>query len=238
MNIIFEMNDSTAHRNDERGNVLFLILIAAALFAALSYVVVQSSRSGGGDAAREKYALDASEIQGYVTALQTAVGRLLINGCNLDNLNFDNEADGGLHTNPNAPTNNSCDVFHPAGGGVPLKTPMGKWASDPVFYYSGSSAVTGIGTTCATPECSDLVLVMRGVHQGLCLALNKGTGFNVFADLPIDTQQACPYVGTMDCAGNDAAEIIFTAPDLNGRNSVCYNDSVHGLTFMHVLLER
>lgn len=233
------MTKKDTNRKHERGNVLFLILIAAALFAALSYVIVQSSRSGGGDAAREKYALDAAEIRGYVTALQTSIGRMLINGCSLTSLNFHNDADGGLHTNPNATPGNTCDVFHPAGGGVALKTSTNKWASDPNFYYSGSAAVSGIGTTCATPECSDLVLVMRGVHMGLCEALNRSSGQQLdITNLPVDTQQSCPYVGTMDCAGNNIAEVIFTAPELTGKNSICYNDSVHGLTFMHVLLER
>lgn len=233
------MTKKDANRKHERGNVLFLILIAAALFAALSYVIVQSSRSGGGDAAREKYALDAAEIRGYATALQTSIGRMLINGCSLTSLNFHNDADGGLHTNPSATPGNTCDVFHPAGGGVALKTSTSKWASDPNFYYSGSAAVSGIGTTCATPECSDLVLVMRGVHMGLCEALNRSSGQQIdITNLPVDTQQSCPYVGTMDCAGNNIAEVIFTAPELTGKNSICYNDSVHGLTFMHVLLER
>lgn len=61
------------------GNVLFLILIAVALFAALSYAVTSSSRGGGIDAKKDSSELIASEIMNYVSSLEQAVTRL--RGC-------------------------------------------------------------------------------------------------------------------------------------------------------------
>lgn len=51
------------------GNVLFLILIAVALFAALSYVVAHSGRSSAGSTSRELAKLQAAQILGYFTSL-------------------------------------------------------------------------------------------------------------------------------------------------------------------------
>ena len=98
------MKNKTKKRRSEHGNVLFLILIAVALFAALSYVVTQSSRSGSGNIGKEDAKLAAAEILNYVTSVQTAVQTLMLRReCGINKLTFDNPFDNNAHVNPNAP---------------------------------------------------------------------------------------------------------------------------------------
>ncbi len=233
------MKNNRTDKKSQQGNVLFLILIAVALFAALSYAVTQSSRTGGGDATREKARLDAAEILNHATAVQTGVGRLLIRGCQDVRLNFDNAYDGHLHDNPTAPADKSCDVFEPAGAGVSGKAPSREWSSDHKFYYTSSSSVTDMGTTCTATTCADLVMELRGVSPALCEQLNALNNYIVpVPNLPSDTQAGCPFTGTYDCSGSGTAQIVFATAPLRGKNSVCFNDTVHGLTFVHVIYAR
>ena len=67
----------------QSGNVLFIILIAVALFAALSYAVVGSSRNTGGNIDDENTHLIASEILNYVSSVETAFTRLRARGCDI-----------------------------------------------------------------------------------------------------------------------------------------------------------
>ena len=60
----------------QRGNILFLILLAVVLFAALSYAVTSSTQGGGRNASAERMSLDASQIIGDVGRWRTAMARL------------------------------------------------------------------------------------------------------------------------------------------------------------------
>jgi hypothetical protein len=94
----------------QRGNVLFLILIAVALFAALSYAVTQSTNSGGANTSKEQAKLDRAELENYMAALQTGIMRLtIVRGC--DTVDFTPPAEW-------VAGKKSCHLFHPDGAGV------------------------------------------------------------------------------------------------------------------------
>lgn len=114
------------HRNSrvgrtQRGNILFLILLAVVLFAALSYAVTSSMRGGGKDGGSESANLKAAQIIQYATLIEASWQRLRLRGCGIDQISFehpDATAAGLLYANSRAPSNKSCHMFDPAGGGV------------------------------------------------------------------------------------------------------------------------
>jgi hypothetical protein len=59
--------------NSRSGNVLFLILIAVALFAALSYAVTSSSRSSGAQIGADQARIMAAEIRQYASSIEQAI---------------------------------------------------------------------------------------------------------------------------------------------------------------------
>jgi len=98
------------------GNALFLILIAVALFGALSYAVTQSSR-GGGDITKEQQRLDTAVTQqcaGYVERGEQVLR--LLNGCETSELSY--ELPSGGNENVVAPSDKSCHLFDAAGAGL------------------------------------------------------------------------------------------------------------------------
>lgn len=98
----------------QRGNILFLILLAVVLFAALSYAVTQSIQGGGNDASSEIADLEAARQSDYITLVQNTALRLeLIEGCaSVDyTIPADQPGSGDF----------SCYMFHPDGGAVPYE---------------------------------------------------------------------------------------------------------------------
>lgn len=91
------------------GNVLFLILIAVALFAALSYAVTNTMRSGSVSTDAEQARIDQAVVDNYTAALNVGKLRLEMAGCS--SINYSPPAKQSVG-------DKSCHMFHPQGGNV------------------------------------------------------------------------------------------------------------------------
>lgn len=171
------MNTNTK-RKSEKGNVLFLILIAVALFAALSYVVTQSTRSGSGSTEREKNILSGAQMTQYPTALRTALIRMVLGGTPLELVKFnDPTAFGSV-----ASTNHL--VFHPNGGGAGFQdgdgTLSASGSSNLTWYFNANFQVPGIGVTETTGlSGNDIIAFLPGISNGICKQTNESLGLNL-----------------------------------------------------------
>ncbi len=158
-----------------KGNALFLILIAVALFAALSYAVTQSGR-GGGSVDREQRVLDASEFVQYISQIQTAYTRLTtLELCSHDEISFDPTPGTGGEENALAPGDFSCHIFSSNGGEVPAPTDIHTAPTVPGWTSTTNMIVSGVGDDTAGTPCPgcDLVFVYYHMDEGICSELNS-----------------------------------------------------------------
>lgn len=176
----------------QRGNILFLVLLAVVLFAALSYAVTQSQRGAGNDASNEKVQAQAAELMNYFTSIDVGVQRMLTTGGIKDyELNFfyqiGNNYIFGSNDNTNC-TEARCRVFDPAGGGVTGRRVSTAFFRDPSTASSNNldtprlvyATMPGAGSSK-----TDVMLWIGGVSTALCKEINKraGLGNDIFYNI-------------------------------------------------------
>lgn len=148
--------------NKQSGNVLFLILIAVALFAALSYAVTNSSKSGGSGVSDDKAKLAASTLAQFGSNIENAATRLgLMNRLSWSQIEY---------TGNNADCNDaSCDLLEADGGGISLTVP------NVVVDHAGSATarfrfikIANVGS-----DLPELAIQVAGISNKVCRQVNK-----------------------------------------------------------------
>lgn len=171
----------------QNGNILFLILIAVALFAALSYAITGTSRSNSTALSEEQTDIAVSRILNYVGQAQNAVNRLLlINKCGESEISFENPNYPRSSANARAPSDNSCHIHHPAGGGLPYLQIESDWLLNAADYpsnsfidlhghygYYGTRNVLNSGSIAA-----EMVIVIPFLKDEICTELNRRHGLS------------------------------------------------------------
>lgn len=213
----------------QRGNALFLILIAVALFAALSYAITQSGR-GSGSVAKETDAIAAAQVVQIGADLRAAAQRMVLTGTSVTALQAHAVGD---FSNPCTVTDGTC-LFTPDGGGLTWPAiPVGALADPNLIYIAmlvpgdGGNGADLIGTPAL-----DGVFAVLGLSEGVCTAINKGLGVSGIPVVDSHWADALPSIVLIQGQPNPPAvcgEVSILA--LPGAPSPVYG-------FYQVILER
>lgn len=151
---------------------MFLILIAVALFAALSYAITSSSRSGS-NSSKERDALYASQLIQFGTMVEAGVKRLTMTGTPIHLQDFShNLAPSANLANDNC-ADVSCQVYNSQGGGV---APIDSWpleardAENPDTFNFVVTTIQVLDLGTALPE---VAFRFIGISDSICHLINN-----------------------------------------------------------------
>jgi len=214
-----------------KGNVLFLILIAVMLFAALTAAITKSNQ-GGANMSKERGSINASDVMAYGATMEKTVTRMLSGDMSESALSFENPVweyyngdpveTASLFTNC---TSDACKVFNPAGGGMTAQAFGEQSIASPAGtdVRSGHGmvyalAVSGVGTA----E-QDLVLMIAVIDRDTCMAINNSLKIaNPGSNPPGDSWDgAVLYDGTFSSAADATGEIGDIATGIAGKFGGC-----------------
>lgn len=242
-----DMSIQRYERQGENGNVLFLILIAVALFAALSYAVTQSTRSGSGTADKEKALLSSASMTQYPTAMRTAIIRMVLGGTDVSDMEFNSPANFG------AVSDLTEAVFHPTGGGAVYQqapADLMSGSSQGTWFFNANWDIVQIGIDGAGGN--DLIAFLPGVSQKVCQQVNEELSISNTGCTSADGAVPDLNSGTTEANIRDNMDNTYTFPTADqedlanaactaftGQPSGCFNDTDTGeYVFYSVLLER
>ena len=166
----------------ESGNVMFFILIAIVLLAALSFAITQGGRDSSNNMSTERQRLLGTEIIDYGDVLQKSVQILRSRGIAFTSLGF---AAPGLPAAYGiagaAPT---AEIFNDAGAGA-----LYKRADDQSFtgaaqdyIFTARNEIAQVGTTCGGDDCADLLVLLPGLARAVCIDINRQLGIGTEGD--------------------------------------------------------
>jgi hypothetical protein len=160
------MKSSAPH---EKGNALIYVLIAIALFAALSMTFGRQSGSGESDSLNDdKAELYAVQLINYAGQAKSAVDQMLFSGTRIGALDFKLPNQAGFGTGA------VNQVYHPQGGGLTpgLISPEAVAQVDtdpPAGWYMGR--FNNVEWTKTTGQ--DVILVAYQINKKVCQRINE-----------------------------------------------------------------
>lgn len=203
----------------QSGNILFLILIAVALFGALSYAVVSSNRGAGEDASQGQMKAAVAEIQNAISDHRMAMTRISIYS-DPGKTSAYNQALGYISVN-SACSDTVCELYNAQGGGATpyiFKYPelLDGSTEEPAFPLYQTWFQQGT-------ELIDIVYKIRNVNKTFCMYFNEQVGIT---EDPDDFETNLAHYGlSWNSTLGGACGLGCNAPLLKGHDMGCYKNT-------------
>lgn len=190
--------------HNERGNAFVYILIAVALFAALTFILArQEDSKEAGVLEGERAKLMANQLINSAGQVKSALDQMVFAGTAPEE--FDFTGPGDINFDESDPVDNLDKVFHPNGGGITLQLlPKQAITSQPLtnpppgWYLGRFNHVEWTPTTH-----QDVLLTAYGIREEICAELNH----IIVGD---------PFIPTLN---TDISTLLVDANDHTGSNS-------------------
>lgn len=159
------MNYTKSHH--ESGNAMIYIIIAIALFGALTLTLSrQGEQADGEDIADEQIAFYVTELSNYPAAMKNAVDQMIMSGSSVTDLDFATPNQASYDTAPYI-----HKVFHPEGGSVTYKPNFSSRIERD--GAAGWYVQDGIHVEWTPTASNDVLLSAVHIDEDVCAAINK-----------------------------------------------------------------
>ncbi len=240
-NKMFKVNAAKAITNKQDGNVLFLILIAVALFAALSYAVTSSTRSSSNDAGSGTNLISSAQITQYPAGISAAVVRMIIAGTSPTEIRFNRPAEFSTLDY------DELGVFHPNGGAasyIPAPANVMVNGNPGQWVFNAELEIPQIGLDGAGGN--DIIAYLIGIKQAICSKINDEHGLGTAIPV-LNADRSGQYTRRMyDDGVSDYTVPSVDVPDISdnsnsfdGQPFGCFQNLGGGdYVYYHVVIER
>lgn len=167
-------------RHAEKGNILFMILLAVVLIGLVTIAIQSTNRPEGANIDNEELLIRATEVQRYASELERAVMFILQNGKSESDIRFAHPEANSDYGDLSADADPSDQVFHRDGGAATYRAPPEGINDGSAWEFYAGTALPEIGS-----GRTELVAVLPNVTQQFCEKINSMNGQT--ADQPEDT---------------------------------------------------
>lgn len=151
-------------KSGEKGNALFIVLIAIIVLGLLTKMLSSSSEQQSDGMSREMRAINIDRLLNHAGVLSVTVNQMIANGVDPTAISELKSGDAGFTTAPH-----QGKLYHPMGGGIEYISSLDSATN---FKIATSQSITGIGDSDALTTGAEILFIAQ-VTASMCSDINK-----------------------------------------------------------------